>query len=125
MEKFSLIYPKGYKVNEEDGFSDFGFIEDLGLNHMIYFKSESYLGIRDLKLGSFFTKNPEVLKYRTDIVDDIYSNRKIYDIFCKIVPMIQNIEDMRRVSNQSDMTAESNLFSIKILELYVFSLFAL
>ena len=119
MENVSLLYPKGYNGYDMDGFKDFDFIGQLGIDGMIILKRESFLGVPNLDLKSFFTTNTDVLKYRIDVVEDIHNNRIIYDTFCKIVPMIQNICDMRKVSNQSDMTAESNLFSIKILELYI------
>lgn len=119
METVSLLYPAGYNGYDEDSFTDFDFITNLGIDGLIFLKRESFLGVPNLELKSYFTKNPEVLQYRIDVVEDIVNHREIYDIFCKIVPSIQNICEMRKVNNQSEMTAESNLFSIKILEMYI------
>ncbi|NLL93498.1 MAG: hypothetical protein GX225_05110 [Clostridiales bacterium] len=118
-EEVSLLYPPGYDGYDRDGFTNFDFVSNLGIDGLIFLRRESFLGVPNLELKTFFTKNPEVLAYRIDVVDDIFQNRGIYDVFCKTVPMIQNICDMRRVNNQSDMTTESNLFSIKILEMYI------
>lgn len=119
METVSLLYPKGYDGFDQDGFTDFEFVDNLGINGLIYLRRESFLGVPNLDLKTYFTKNPKVLEYRIEVIDDIYQNPKIYEIFTKVVPLIQNICDMRKVTNQSDMTTESNLFSIKILEMYV------
>ena len=119
MEAVSLLYPEGYNSYEKDSFEDFDFVSNLGVDGLIFLKRESFLGVPNLELKSYFTKNPEVIAYRTDVVEDIVNHREIYDVFCKIVPLIQNICDMRKATNQSDMTTESNLFSVKILEMYV------
>ena len=115
----SLLYPEGYNSYEQDSFANYDFISNLGIDGLISIKRESFLGVPNLELRNYFTKNPEVLKYRIDVVQDIVEHREIYDLFCKTVPMIQNICDMRKATNQSDMTTESNLFSVKILEMYV------
>lgn len=119
METVSLLYPKGYDSYEQDSFTNFDFVDNLGINGLIYLKKDGFLGVPNLDLKNYFTKNPEVLNYRINVIDDIYNNPGIYDVFCQVVPLIQNICDMRKVTSQSDMTTESNLFSVKILEMYV------
>jgi len=119
MEMISLLYPEGYSDYEKDCFTDFDFISNLGIDGLIFLKRESFLGIPNLELKNYFTKNPEIIKYRVDVVEDIVNHREIYDTFVKAVPLIQNICDMRKATNQCDMTTESNLFSVKILEMYV------
>lgn len=119
MEMISLLYPEGYKDYDNDCFTDFDFISNLGIDSLIFLKRESFLGIPNLELKNYFTKNPEVISYRVDVIEDIVNHREIYDTFVKAVPLIQNICDMRKATNQCDMTTESNLFSVKILEMYV------
>lgn len=115
---FSLLYPSGYIAKEEDGFTDFSFIKNLGIDSMIFLKRESYLGIPNLELKDYFTKNEEVLSYRIDVVEDIMREPKVYDMLVKIQPMIQNIYDMRKI-NKPDATVESNLYAMRTLEMYV------
>ncbi|MDE6698793.1 MAG: hypothetical protein K2J91_04875 [Lachnospiraceae bacterium] len=119
METVSLLYPEGYNGYDKDCFTDFDFVSNLGIDGLIFLKRESFLGVPNLELKNYFTKNPEVIAYRVDVVEDIVNHREIYDVFLKAVPLIQNICDMRKATNQSDMTTESNLFSVKILEMYV------
>ena len=85
---------------------------------MIVLIKDSYRGIPNLKLEDFFTTDEEVLRYRLDVVEDMVEHRELYDIFCKAIPSIQNISDMRRAMN-SDFSIESALGSIRFLEMYI------
>ena len=97
---------------------NYEFIKELQLESMIVLIKDSYRGIPNLKLEDFFTTDEEVLRYRLDVVEDMVEHRELYDIFCKAIPSIQNISDMRRAMN-SDFSIESALGSIRFLEMYI------
>ena len=46
---FSLLYPSGYTAKEEDGFTDFSFIKNLGIDSMIFLKRESRSSCKALR----------------------------------------------------------------------------
>ena len=115
-QNFRLIYPLDYDVSSENPMKDFQFIRTLQIDDMVVLKKESYRGFADLTLEKFFTTDPEVLEYRLSIVEDLVENPGLYEVFCKSVSFIYNINDMRRVLN-SDFTMDSALGSVRYLEM--------
>lgn len=118
MEQISLLYPPEYQFKEQDQFTNFQFIDLLGLKSMIRLKNQGYLGLSKQCLEQFFTKNEQVLAYRVEVVKDMVEISGLQDLMKRIVPMIQNISDMRKVQGHGDDTIESNLYSIRTLEMY-------
>lgn len=120
MENLSLLYPPGYSEKERlsHRMKNYDFVKELQLESLVVLVKDSYRGMANLKLQDFFTTDEEVLQYRLDIVDDMVRNREWYDVFCKAVPAIQNISDLRRTMG-SDFSVESALGSIRFLEMYI------
>ena len=124
-DNISLLYPPGYDRDAEVRMKDFGFIHSLQIDDMIILIKESYRGFADLKLQNFFTIDPEVLRYRLAVVEDLVENDELYQTFCRAVAVIYNINDLRRVL-ASDFTVDSALSSVRYLEMYqeIVNLFA-
>lgn len=114
---FHLLYPPGYDRMSENPMKDFGFIRSLQIDEMVVLIKESYRGLRDLSLESFYTTDETVLEYRLSIVEDMVDNSALYEIFCRSIPIIHNIHDMHRAMS-SDFTLESALSSVRYLEMY-------
>lgn len=117
-ESFSLLYPDGYTNQEKDRhqMKNYDFIQALQIDDMITLpKSEYFGGTSDL--SRYFTTDTQVLKYRLDIVGDIVSDKAVYDVFMKAIPIIQNISELRKILSR-DFSVESSLSSIRILEMY-------
>ncbi len=112
-----LLYPADYDRTREVPLKDFGFVKSLQIDDMIVLIKESHRGFSDLKLENYFTSDTVVLAHRLEIVKDLVENPSIYDTFCKSIPLIQNIHDMRRAIN-NDASVESALSSVRYLESY-------
>ncbi len=120
MDNLSLLYPEGYgeKKRASHRMKNYDFIKELQLESLIILIQGSHRGMTNLKLQDFFTTDAEVLEYRLDIVEDMVRHREWYDLFCKAIPAIQNVSDLRRSMN-GDFSIESALGSIRFLELYI------
>ncbi len=120
MENLSLLYPEGYdeKKRASHRLKNYDFIKELQLESLVILIQDSHRGMTHLKLQDYFTTDEEVLKYRLDIVEDMVRNREWYDLFCKAIPAIRNVSDLRR-SMSGDFSIESALGSIRFLELYI------
>lgn len=116
---FSLLYPAGYNRQDKDAhrMKDYDFIVPLQIDHMIVLQQDHYRGIPTPPLSDFFTTDSQVLTYRLDVVEDLVREPACYALFCKAIPMIQNVFDIRRAMN-SDFSVESALSCIRILEMY-------
>ena len=117
IENFRLVYPLGYDIDKEVKMSNYEFIKSLQIDTLVILVKESYLGFRNISLEDYYTTDTEVLEYRLAIMEDLTSNTKVYDVFCKAVNMIRNIHDMTKAMS-SDYTVESALCSVRYLEMY-------
>lgn len=123
--EFSLLYPPGYDRTVEVPMKDFKFIHSLQIDDMVVLIKESHRGFANLALENFYTTDPEVLRYRLAVVQDLVENDELYKAFCQAVYVIYNISDLRKSIN-SDFTIESALSSVRYLEMYqeIVNLFA-
>lgn len=117
LNEFRLVYPPGYDVAREQKMKNYEFIKSLQIDDLVILIRESYLGFRNLSLEEYFTTDTEVLDYRLAIVEDLVENPKVYEVFCKAVNVIRNIQDLSHAMS-SDFTVESALGSVRYLEMY-------
>lgn len=121
MEKFnfSLLYPTQKqreahisgecrpKVSAET-------VTSLGLGDLITLKNSS--------LCEYFTSDPEVIVYRTEIFTDMLAVKEIGETFLKALPILNDITELRRMSAASEHTVDEYLLSISEIELYISSI---
>ena len=114
---FSLIYPdnltrqkhdRGLEVPDIDLFT----LQELGLLEAFNLKSGS--------LAEFFTTNPEVIRYRLATFDDMLRCPSLADMLHRLVPVLNDILELRRLEADSGDTNDY-LSSITEIELYVSS----
>ena len=114
---FSLIYPdnltrqmhdRGLEVPDIDLFT----LQELGLLEAFHLKSGN--------LAEFFTSNPEVIRYRLATFDDMLRCPSLADTLNKLVPVLNDILELRRLEADSGDTNDY-LSSITEIELYVSS----
>ena len=116
-EKFiSLLYPTeesqiyhSYKGNLPD-VSD-SVCDELGLTELFNLKS--------CVLGDFFTKDPEVIKYRQETIRDVLNIEGLRETITKVHPLLDDIRELRRLDAENNSSADSYLYSITEIELYV------
>lgn len=119
---FSLLYPDTEKRSlHEDPKNrpdvSEAVCDELGLNEIIGLKSGS--------LTEFFTSDVEVINYRQKTVRDLINLPELLDTLSGIHPILDDIRELRRLDSDNVSSAESYLYSITEIELYVSCLDAL
>ncbi len=78
--------------------------------------------IFNLKCGSlsdFFTIDEEVIKYRQETLLDMTEIPEISETLSKVNPILDDINELRRLDIETNSSGESYLYSITEIELYV------
>jgi len=111
----SLLYPdadslRRHTMGEERTKLSHITSEQLELNFLMDLKSCDF--------GSFYTCDPEVILYRQDTFEDMTNNPELSQILTKMIPLLNDITELRRMSSDSAASTESYLYSITEVELY-------
>ena len=85
--------------------------EELGLYEIFDIKNSS--------LTDFFTSDEEVILYRQSAMRDILDIPELLLTLSKVHPILDDIRELRRLDNESVTSADSYLYSITEIELYV------
>ena len=70
-------------------------------------------------LSEFFTSDEAVIKYRQDALSDLLNCPELLKTLSEIHPMLDDIRELRRLDNEGLTSADSYLYSITEIELYV------
>ncbi len=113
---FSLIFPSQEKQKEAYSESERPVIttktcDELGLLYMLELKT------RDI--SDFFTTDKEVMEYRLEAFRDMLDNPGLKDVLMSVVPVLNDITELRRLDSEASETTESYLLSITEIELYI------
>ncbi len=116
--EFSLIYPDSEtrRVHDlGDALPDIDLftLQELGLLELFDLKN------RDL--SEFFTSDPNVIRYRMATFDDMINCPELTDMLARLVPVLNDIMELRRLEADSGDTNDY-LSSITEIELYVSSI---
>ncbi len=119
---FSLLYPTVEKRNYHECAENRPNVseavcDELGLNEIFGLKSGS--------LTELFTSDTEVIKYRQQTVSDLLNLPELLETLSGIHPILDDIRELRRLDNDNVSSADSYLYSITEIELYVSCLDAL
>ena len=85
--------------------------DELGLNEIFMLKTSS--------LTDYFTTDKEVIAYRQSTVRDLLSIPELIETLSGIHPILDDIRELRRLDNENVTSADSFLYSITEIELYV------
>ena len=115
--EFSLIYPNEEQRKRHDSGEcvpdiDLFTLQELGLLEIFHLKN------RDL--SEFFTIDPDVMRYRMATFDDMLRCERLTEMLNKLVPVLNDIMELRRLEADSGDTTDY-LSSITEIELYVSS----
>lgn len=118
LTNFSLIYPDEKTLKAHYAGTDRADIamfelEELGLLDIFELRSS--------ELSEFFTIDPEVMKYRMEVFEDMLSNESISKTLNHLIPILSDIMELRRLDSDSGDTT-SYLSSITEIELYISSI---
>ena len=116
-EKFiSLLYPTEElqhrhfdRVNTPD-ISE-GVCEELGLNEI--------LDLKNCSLTDFFTCERDIILYRQEAIKDMIDIPELKEVLAKAHPILDDIQELRRLDTDSASSGDSYLYSITEIELYV------
>jgi len=84
--------------------------EQLELYYLIDLKSSD--------IGSFFTADAETIRYRQETFADMAENPELAKVLLKMLPLLGDITELRRMGSDSAGSTESYLYSITEVELY-------
>ena len=118
LTNFSLIYPdekslKAHYAGEDRPYIPMFELEELGLTDV--------LELRGGQLSDFFTTDKSVIEYRMEVFEDMLSNEDISKTLNRLIPVLNDIMELRRLEADSGDT-ESYLSSITEIELYISSI---
>ena len=77
--------------------------------------------LMDLKtcdFGSFYTADPDVILYRQSTFSDMLENPELSHILTKMIPLLNDITELRRMGAESAASTEAYLYSITEVEIY-------
>ncbi len=116
-EKFiSLLYPTREAAERHENRDNLPYIsepvcDELGLNEIFDLKTSS--------LTDFFTSEPEVIKYRQATISDLVNIPELLTTLSSVHPILDDIRELRRLDDEHVSSADSYLYSITEIELYV------
>ena len=76
------------------------------------------IDLQNSRLCDMFTMDKEVIEYRQGVFADLIENDELSVLLNKILPIVNDINDLRRLSSESTST-DSYLYSITEIELYI------
>ena len=114
-ESFSLLYPNKDTQSARFSGKDAPHIpalvlDELGLSHIFELKNG--------ELSDFFTTDPAVIAYRLDTFEDMLNNPSLSHMFRKLIPVLSDIMELRRLEADSGNTSDY-LSSLTEIELYI------
>ena len=77
------------------------------------------LDLRGCDPGDFFSDDGDVIAYRQEVFRDLTANPELCRAFSKMIPLLDDISELRRMGSDVGGSAESYLFSITEIEIYV------
>lgn len=85
--------------------------DELGLTELF--------GLKNCTLSDFFTEDVEVIKYRQATIEDINRIPELKRTLAEVHPILDDIQQLRRLDMESPNSGDSYLYSITEIELYV------
>ena len=116
-EKFiSLLYPNEELYNHHQLRENLPDISDdvcaeLGL--------EEIFNLKNAPLSDFFTLDTQVILYRQSTMADLIQIPALRETLLKVHPILDDIGELRRLDSEAQGSADSYLYSITEIELYV------
>ena len=118
LTNFSLIYPDEKTLKAHYSGADKA---DIAMFELEELGMLDIFELRSSELSEFFTRDPEVMKYRMEVFEDMLSNESISKTLNHLIPILSDIMELRRLDSDSGDTT-SYLSSITKIELYISSI---
>lgn len=118
MEKpfLSLLYPSEAAQRRHETRTDLADIsgevcEELGFSEILTLKNSV--------LSDYFTTDPAVILYRQATLADMEAFPALGETLSRALPILSDIEELRRMDSESTLSGDSYLYSITEIELYI------
>ena len=118
LTNFSLLYPTEQAKN--DYYSGKG-QADIDMYTLSELGMLEILDLKASELSDYFTTDPEVMKYRREVFSDMMNCPEISATFSKLMPVLTDITELRRLEADSASQSDDYLSSITEIELYISS----
>lgn len=80
---------------------------------------DEIFNLKNGRLSDFFTSEREVIEYRQATLSDMANNPEIKETLAKLHPLLDDINELRRLDVETNSSGDSYLYSITEIELYV------
>ena len=116
LTNFSLLYPdertkQDYYSGRNRADIDMYTLEQLGMLEVLDLKSS--------ELSEYFTTDTSVMKYRLEVFSDMLNCPEISSTFAKLMPVLSDITELRRLEADNAAQGDDYLSSITEIELYI------
>ena len=107
--ELSLLYPNATENRFADGITEY----DAG-------RLELYelLDLRSSDIGDYFTNDPETIRYRQPTIRDMTDVPELCRVLNRMLPFLNDIRELRSLSEDTDSAGDSYLYSITEAEIY-------
>ena len=112
----SLLYPSEESLIKH---SDRENIPDISSDVCYELGLEEMFNLKNAFLSDLFTSDSEVIAYRQATFKDLERLPEIADTLAEIHPILDDINELRRLDTERNSSADSYLYSITEIELYV------
>ena len=102
-DHFSLLYPDAATMAAHRSGQDAPAIDDFTLEEL---GLPEVFPLKNSDLSGFVTMDPAVIRYRQEIFADMLKNEQIGQTLSKLVPILFDIMELRRLQNESGDTAD-------------------
>ena len=113
--EISLLYPSREASEKNAQGKD---NPDISMETLEALELDYAIDLQNSRLCDMFTMDKEVIEYRQGVFKDMLENEELYTLLNKLSPILNDISDLRRLSNDNDNT-DSYLYSITEIELYI------
>ena len=110
----SLLYPPNKEHLRYAAHSDSGLSEYTASQLELY----NLIDVTSFDIGDFFTNDAETILYRQEMFKDLTSFPELTDMFRRLIPLLADITELRRIGEDPAFSAEAYLYSITEIELY-------
>lgn len=113
--EISLLYPNTQAIENSINGLDNPNISSEALTSL---ELDYAIDLQNSRLCDMFTMDKSVIEYRQGVFSDILENDNLCELLNKLLPIVSDINDIRRLSSESNAT-DSYLYSITEIELYI------
>lgn len=111
----SLLYPDADSLRRHSSGEDIAVLSSVTAEQLeLYY----LMDLKSCDFGSFYTADPEVILYRQSTFSDMIAHPELSHILLKMIPLLNDITELRRMGAESAASTEAYLYSITEVELY-------